>query len=193
MRSPRLNAMGRARRLAGAETHLPLPSVGRPGLRPRPLTIKIRTTVNDSKNDPRVVLSALVLLGWTWAANKFSRPPTRRAPRSRTARQAAAPAAGRRPRPHAPQRRCAPAACSARRRACGSRRRRSQGLDQPQGRADRRPRAGPPARDDRQEFAAGAAAVAGSARRAPISRLRLDRRGRRRARRQHVWTASAPT
>src|SRR4051794_13867334 len=54
---------GRARWLDGAETNLPLPSLGRPG--PRPGTMNEVFSVNDSKNlILAVVLSALVLLGW---------------------------------------------------------------------------------------------------------------------------------
>src|SRR6476661_6077199 len=59
-----------ARRVDGIEAYLPLPPLGRPRPRPRPREDPI--SVNDSKNlILAVVLSGLVLLGWTWAANRY--------------------------------------------------------------------------------------------------------------------------
>ena len=141
--------------------------------------------MNDSKNlILAVVLSALVLLGWSWAANKYF--PTANPPSTKIENGKQQPCPSRK---RSLARRPAPKALRTRSAVLGSTPRvRIQtpslaGLDQPQGRADRRSDAGPPARDDRQEFAAGAAAVA--ARRAGrLHRLvRLDRPGRRRSRR----------
>ena len=140
--------------------------------------------MNDSKNlILAVVLSALVLLGWSWAANKYfptANPPSTKVENGQQqplpqpqaqpgaptgAENASGPLGGARLDPARPD----PDAVARR-------------LDQPQGRADRRFDPGPAARDDREEFAAGAAAVA--ARRAGrLYRLvRLDRPGRRRSR-----------
>ena len=60
------------RRLAGPQTHLPLPSLGRTGPRPGPLKFSRTDLVNDNRNMLlAIVLSALVLLGWSLLSEKF--------------------------------------------------------------------------------------------------------------------------
>ena len=100
--------------------------------------------MNDSKNlILAVVLSALVLLGWTWAANKYfptANPPSTKVENGKQA--AAAAAAGAAAAPPTPEGAAEPRArCSASTPRVADRDAVAAGLDQPQGRADRRPRA----------------------------------------------------
>src|SRR3954454_23925398 len=77
MRSPPLNAMGP--RGADGWPSNALAAAIRGAARVTTRYHEDRSQVNDSKNlILAVVLSALVLLGWTWAANKYfpSNPPT---------------------------------------------------------------------------------------------------------------------
>ena len=148
--------------------------------------------MNDSKNlILAVVLSALVLLGWTWAANKYfptANPPSTKIEAASSSRCRAAGAAvragdaqsttvGRGGARREPARRD-PYAIAA-------------GLDQPQGRADRRSAAAQPAADDRKEFTAGAPAVAARSAGRLYRPVRLDRPGRQAPTLDTVWTADS--
>ena len=151
-----------------------------------PVPERIEAQVNDSKNlILAVVLSALVLLGWTLGREQIfpDRQPAEHQGRGGKQQPLPQPQA----QPSAP---ATPKATANRRRGArlgparaAIRDAVAPGLDQSQGRADRRPAAAQPAADDRQEFAAGAAALA--ARRAGrlYRSVRLDRAGRRRRRR----------
>ena len=179
MRSPQSNAMGPR---AGAGWPSSESAAATPGV--------VRATtpyredlnqVNDSKNlILAVVLSALVLLGWTWAANHYfptANPPSTqdRSGKQQPVPQPSAQPAGRRHAQGAAERlqRRSPRARASRIRTPSL-----SGSINLKGARDRRSAAAQPAPDDRQEFAAGAAAVAARSAGRLYRAVRLDRAGR---------------
>ena len=135
--------------------------------------------MNDSKNlILAVVLSALVLLGWTWAANKYfptANPPSTKVENGQAAAAAAAPGAAVAGDAEGAAERCRRAGVGAARRdphalADGSINLKGAQIDDLL--------LVTPAPDHRQEFAAGAAAVAARRARRLYRAVRLDRGGR---------------
>ncbi len=170
MRSPRLNAMGPRAAAGWPSNASAAATLG--AARATTRYHEDRSQVNDSKNlILAVVLSALVLLGWTWAANRYFPPPTRRARRSRTA------SSSRCPQPQAQPVRAGDSEGAADRSRRRSRRRPRVSIRTPSLAGSINLKGAQiddlllrqAAADDRQEFAAGAAACRRSARRARIS------------------------
>ena len=178
MRSPRFSAMGPRGAAGWRSSASSLPPVGRPGPRPGALTTRIDRVERQSQHDPRgrAERAGAARLEPAVATKPVpDRQPADAPGRERQGRAAAA-AAGVSPAPTR-RRRCAPARpCLATTPRVRIQTPSLAGSINLKGARFDDLVAGPPARDDRQEFAAGSPALAGRRAGRLFRRLRLDRR-----------------